>query len=270
MKLIKKSVMTATAVSAVAAMIFGRDAISYVSTAFRGVQDAVKSEVPVEFEVERARDLVAQLVPDIRKCMHKIAEQQVDVESRQLQLSEKEASLNKQKEVILAMQNDLSNGKGEYVYAGLSYTSAEVKQDLERRFDRYKAAESVLMSDKKILEARRQTLAANTQRLSDLNEAKMDLQVKIEQLEARAQTVAAAESVSSLAIDDSSLSQAAKLIEDLNRQLDVKERVMDAEAKFADLIPVEQKRDDAEGDISRQIELHFGLAPKSAAVAKSK
>ncbi len=44
--------------------------------------------------------------------MRKIAEQQVDVESRQMQLAEKEEALKKQKEVILAMQSDVSSGKG--------------------------------------------------------------------------------------------------------------------------------------------------------------
>ncbi len=98
----------------------------------------------------------------------------------------------------------------------------------------------------------------------------MDLEVKIEQLEARVQTVAAAETVSTLAIDDSSLSQAAKLIEDLNKELDVKERVLDAEVKFADLIPVEAQSAKNEEDISKQIEAHFGLTPKTASVAKTK
>ncbi len=62
---------------------------------------------------------------------------------------------------------------------------------------------------------------------------------KIEQLEACVQTASASENVSLLAVDDSSLSQASKLIDDLTRQLDVRERTLDAEVRFADLIPVE-------------------------------
>jgi hypothetical protein len=270
MPVLKKTLIMTSVAAALGAVIFGREATSYVSTAFSGVREAMKSEVPIDFEVARARELVSQLVPDIRECMRKIAEQQVDVESRQMQLAEKELSLKKQKDVILAMQDDLSTGKGEYIYAGLTYSSEEVKQDLENRFGRYKAAENVLMSDLKILEARRQTLTANTQRLSDLNQAKMELEVKVEQLEARVQTVSAAETVSVLAIDDSSLSQAEKLIEDLNRELDVKERVLDAEVKFADLIPVDRQPSLEEGDISKQIEAHFGLTTKSDSVAKTK
>lgn len=269
MRTLKKSLIGSAAVALLGTFVFGRDVVSYAYTGFNNVRNAVKSEVPIEFEVDRARALVGQLVPDIRECMLLIAEQQVDVESRQLTLAEKEASLAKQKDAILTMQADLASGESSFVYAGNSYTSDEVKRDLTNRFERYKAAEGTLSADRKVMEARRQTLVANTQRLSDLNQAKMDLEVKIEQLQARVQTVSAAETVSLLAFDDSSLSHASKLIDDLNKQLDVKERMLDAEVKFADLIPVENVRPEASADISQQIDAHFGRSANSTTVAKT-
>ena len=77
--------------------VFGREAVSYLRAGCRNVQNAVKAEVPVEFEIERAKTLVDQLVPDIRQCMHVIAEQQVDVEHLQQTIAQKDGGIGKQK-----------------------------------------------------------------------------------------------------------------------------------------------------------------------------
>ena len=79
----------------------------------------------------------------------------------------------------------------------------------------------------------------------------------------------AAETVSHLAFDDSNLSHARKLIADLNKQLDVKQRVLDTEAKFADLIPVEEMKPEVAGDLDQQIDEYFGNENQPVAVAKT-
>jgi hypothetical protein len=100
--------------------------------------------------------------------------------------------------------------------------------------------------------------------------AKKELEVKLEQLQARLQTIRAAETVSTLAIDDSNLSHAKKLIADLNKQLDVKEKVLDAEGKFTGLIPVEATESPAAPeDIGQQIDAYFdGDKPADAGLAQ--
>ncbi len=248
--------------------VFGRDAISYVRAGCRNVQNAVKSEVPVEFEIERARTLVDQLVPDIRQCMHVIAEQQVDIEHLTVSVTRKEGDLAKQKDAIMALRTDLGSGKNSFTYASHKYTSGDVKRDLATRFERYKAAEELVAADRQILTAREQTLVANREKLDGLMQAKKELEVKLEQLQARLHTLRAAEAVSQLAIDDSNLSHARKLIEDLNKQLDVKQRVLDAEVKFTGLIPVEKATPAVPADLNQQIDAYFGQPADSAEVAE--
>jgi predicted nuclease with TOPRIM domain len=247
--------------------VFGREAFSYLRTGCRNVQNAVKSEVPVEFEIERAKTLVDQLVPDIRQCMHVIAEQQVDIEHLTAALGRKEGELGKQKEAILALRGDLDSGKSIFTYASRKYSTTDVKRDLATRFERFKAAEEILAADRQILTAREQTLVANREKLDSLMQAKKELEVKLEQLQARLHTVRAAEAVSHLAIDDSNLSHARKLIDDLNKQLDVKQRVLDAEVKFTGLIPVEKAEPTAPANLTEQIDAYFST-DKSADAAE--
>jgi phage shock protein A len=267
--MIKKTLLGIVALAVVGTFVFGRDAVSYVKTGCKNVRNAVKSEVPLEFEIARAQSLVDQLVPDIRNCMRVIAEQQVDVEYRQAALVQKEAALTRQKDAIFAMRTDLASGKTAFQYASHTYSSQEVSRDLANRFERYKSADELIAADRTILQARRQTLVANSEKLDGMLKAKKDLEVKLEQLQARVHTVRAAETASAASIDDSNLSRARALITDLNKQLDVKQRILDAEAKFQGMIPVEEATPAVPVDLNQQIEAYFGATDAASSVAKT-
>lgn len=237
--MIKKAILGTMAFIAVGAFIFGRDLHSYATTAGKQVQGAVKNEVPIEFEIERARAMVEQLIPEIRNSMHVIAEQQVDIEHMTKDVDRKTGELSRQKEAMLSLKSDLEKGGATFQYASRTYTPTDVKHDLAQRFDRYKGADETLKRDREILQARQKSLRAHEQKLDEMLVAKKDLEVQVEQLEARMKTLQAAETVSTLEIDDSELTRVKKLIRELNKQLDVKEKMLDAEGKFVGLIPVE-------------------------------
>ena len=79
--MIKKILMGVGALVILPALFFGKDASSYFRTAKNNMRDAVKQEIPAEFEVDRVKDMVENLVPDIQKCMHVIAERSRRCES---------------------------------------------------------------------------------------------------------------------------------------------------------------------------------------------
>ncbi|MEI8019461.1 MAG: hypothetical protein WCH39_14750 [Schlesneria sp.] len=261
--MLKRSLIGLALAGLLGTFVFGREAVSYVRTGLHNIRGAVKAEVPVKFEIERAQTLVNQLGPDIRLCMHSVAEQQVDIENRRTTLAQKEADLNKQKEAILTLRSDVKSGKPAFVYASHSYTASDVKRDLASRFERFKAAEEVLSADRQILAAREKTLAANREKLDNLLKSRKEIEVQLEQLQARANTVNAAEAVSKLSIDDSNLSNARKLISELNKQLDVKQKMLDVEGKFVGLIPVESTAPVVTADIDKQIDAYFGEASEA-------
>jgi chromosome segregation ATPase len=251
-------------------LVFGRDAFSYFRTSFTSVRDAIKSEVPIEFEIARAREMVENLIPDIRKCMHVIAEEEVNVEDLTTEVARKQTEMNRQKDQILALRTELGSGKSSYHIVNRVYTSDEVKRDLAQRFERFKVAEETLSSKKQILGAREKSLAAAREKLEGMLSSKQDLEVQIEHLEARMKTLQAAETASHVNIDDSQLARAKKLIRDLNKQLDVKERMLDAEGKITGLIPVETATE-VPADLSEQIDSYFehNCQPQPSVAGKS-
>ena len=122
-----------------------------------------------------------------------------------------------------------------------------------------RAAEAALNRDKKIMIAQRDKLRANQQTLEGLVGQKKELEVAIAQLEARFEQIQAEEAISTLAVDDSQLSLAKKLIDDLNIEMDVRMKVLDQEATYrTDLIPVGQENEEEHRDISSEINSYFG------------
>ena len=56
-----------------------------------------------------------------------------------------------------------------------------------------------------------------------------------------------------------------RLIDELNKQLDVKQKVMDSEGKFSGLIPVDVPVDTTTVNITDQIDAYFSHGPADAA-----
>jgi hypothetical protein len=90
---------------------------------------------------------------------------------------------------------------------------------------------------------------------------KRDLEVQLENLDARLKTIQAAQTASNVQLDDSQLGRAKKLIGELNKQLDVAQKMLDADGKFTGLIPVETSNQIPE-DLSNQIDEYFGKGTK--------
>ncbi|MGD9857081.1 MAG: hypothetical protein AB7U20_19200, partial [Planctomycetaceae bacterium] len=78
--MLKKAIMGTMAVATASGFFFGRDAVSYLKTGASSLREAVRYEVPIEFEMERAKKEVADLIPAIHKSLKLVAEQQVEVE----------------------------------------------------------------------------------------------------------------------------------------------------------------------------------------------
>ena len=242
--MIKKAILAGIGICLVGAVFFGRDAFSYFRTTAGRMKDTVRSSVPLDFEIDRARRMVKELVPDIRKNMHVIAKEEVEVEQLRKQIAQTATRLNKERGELVRLKDDLSSGNGVFHYAGRSYSATQVKCDLANRFERFKTTDATLASLKDIEQARVRSLAAAREKLEGMLAAKRKLEVDVEHLEARLKMVEAAQTTSDYAFDDSRLSRVKELITDLRTRLDVAERLTSAEGAFHGEIPLSETASD--------------------------
>jgi chromosome segregation ATPase len=260
--MIKKALLVVIGLGLTTVVLFGRDAASYVATSYHRVTNSVKESVPVEFQIDRARQMVQDLDPEIRHSMHVIAKEEVALEQLNQHIAGAEQQAGKDKREILRLQADLGQNQGVYHYASGTYSANEVKQDLSRRFNRFKVTDDTLANLKNMRDARERNLDAAQQKLAAMINARRNLEVDIQNLEAKRKLVEVAQASSDYVFDDSQLARAKELITDIRTRLDVAAKLANADVN----VPTEIQLEDASpADITDQVAEYFGMGTKDVA-----
>lgn len=254
--MIRKTLFVVGGLGALSVVFFGRDAFSYIWTSVARVKDSVRSSVPLEFEIDRARKLVHNLEPDIRRNMHVIAKEEVEVERLENQIADMDTKIDQQRNDLVRLRGDLAQDKNSYHYAGRHYSTTQVKVDLANRFERFKTNQATLESLRDIHAARERSLAAARQKLEGMLAAKQQLTVDVENLEARLKMIEVAQTTSDYNFDDSQLARAKDLMTDIRTRLSVAEKLVNSDHQFQGEIQLEGPApDDILDQVTEYLEL---------------
>ncbi len=264
--MIKKALFTVVALGLTTVVLFGRDAASYVGTTYDRLTSSVRDSVPVEFQIDRARAMVRDLEPEIRRSMHVIAKEEVALEQLNAQINLSEQKVEKDKREILRLQADLGQGKDIYRYASRSYTTEQVKQDLARRFSRFKVSDETLANLQSMRDARERNLNAAQQKLASMINARRNLEVDVQNLEAKSKLVEVAQASSEYVFDDSQLARAKGLITEIRTQLDVAAKLANADVNVEIEIPLDGT---VPADITDQVAEYFSLGGEKKSLAEN-
>jgi hypothetical protein len=237
--MLKKGLIAGGGLALLLGLFFGRDVFSYVKTTVGWVHSTVKDSVPVQFELERARKMIQDLDPEISQHKREIAREELDLQKLASQVQEDERKLAKNWSEIETLKGDLSRGDSNYVYAGHTYTVKQVETDLTSRFERYQTKEATLQKLGKIVDLRERGLAAAQEKLKAMIAAKRQLEVEVENLEARLKMVEVAKASSEFNIDDSQLSRTRQLLSDIESRIEVDAQLVNADDLVLDEIPLE-------------------------------
>lgn len=254
--MLRKIIFGGLAVALVVGFLFGSESLSYLSTSYERVSDQVQESVPMQFQIDRARKMVRDLEPEIRRSMHVIAKEEVEVQQLDKQIGKAKEKTSKDKSEIIRLQSDLKTGKSAFRYAGHSYTAGEVRQDLSRRFARFKTSDATLGSLCDMRDARQLNLEAARQKLTAMMNAQRQLRVEVENLEAKLKLVEVAQASSDLQLDDSQLARAKQLMTEIRTRLDVAARLANADTHFQNEIPLNAVNSE---DITDQVADYFQL-----------
>jgi len=233
-KMIKVGVLGTAAALLVGGLVFGRDLASYLRSSSRAMSDVMKDNVPIEFQLRRARDLLDDIVPEMQANIRAIAEQEVEIASLRGEIEENTKALAEQKASVGKVRDCLARPGEAFAVGHISYTRDELKDDLSRRFERTKEAEMVLAGKKRLLSNREKSLAAAMQLFEKTRGQRAMLENQIAALESQHKMVQLASVGSGVQVDHSKLAQTEQLIAQIKKQLDVSERVLAHKAKFVE------------------------------------
>lgn len=259
--MLKQLIYTAGAATLVTGVTYLTPLGSYARCATSWLTQSASDAVPLEWEIKRARQMIGDLQPEIANNAKQIAREKVELARLQRQAKECDVQLVKTQSDIERLSDDLRTGDSQYSYAGKTYTSLQVRDDLANRFDRFKTRRETYDRLQQMVAAREASLEAASGRMETMLEAKNRLEVEIENLQARLGSLRMAQTASPLNLDDSQLSRTRQLLDDIAVRIDVEEEVATAVTYQAGQIELDTAT--SEADLLEQISTFLGHPAKA-------
>lgn len=237
----KKAAIGIGSVVVLSGLVFGTSVWSYMRTVSEMAQAAAEDAIPVGLQIERAKDMLRNdLEPEINRLKKEVISLRVDIERKENTHARRADELADQRYAMMKRTEELESGKTTFTVSNVSYSKAEFEKDLETRLNRYEIAEDTFKHESQVLAAKKKALASGEKKIEALIAARTDLQLQVEQLEARVKAVEAEEAINQIHVDDSKLSRIHDLLADLSADVSVREQIVDAEGqRSTDLIPVD-------------------------------
>lgn len=217
----KKLLLTGLAVAAGLFILNHTRLGSYGHTAFGKIKKAAQREVPVEFEIERIRQEIARLTPDMKKHLTGMADEIVAIENLKDEITVSRGNLNKKKEQLRAAAADLKAGveRVSYVYDGRTYRPNQLRERVQRDLASCQRLEKDLVTREQILENKEKGLESAKEQLQAMRDQKAELELAVEQIESEVKAIRVAQAKSKFAIDDSRLSHIKQSLQDLRNRM---------------------------------------------------
>ncbi len=260
--MLRKIFLAGTTLALLSGLTFATPVGSYARCAWNYVTDSAGDAVPLEWELKRARQMITDLQPEIQNNARRIAREKIEVFKLERELSQTDSRLAKAQDEIERLSNDLRGDSSNYTYGGKTYTSVQVKSDLSNRFKRFKTRQQTSDKLEKMLTARQASLRAASERMEAMLDARRQLEVEVENLQARVGALRVAQTSSQLNLDDSALSRSRELLDEIATRIDVEEETMNVDVEYFGGIDLDEPSDEhLLDDISAYID---GLSgPKS-------
>lgn len=261
-KTIKMVLIGGVSVVVIGGLLFGSDLASYMKSSAKSVQTAVKDSVPLEFELQRAQDLLEEVIPEMHANIRLIAQEEVEIAQLKEDITQSGKRLVQQRQKVNTLRQNMDVPSGTATTPGQP-PRTQLAEELSQRFEQLKEAEMVLAGKQRLLVSRQQALQAAMQMLDRSRSQKQLLQDRISGLESQYRLVQAATTASGLHMDNSKLAQTQKLLTQIKKRLDVAERVMAHESRFTETVQAESTVDEKE--LLTQVDDYFAAPAKDAA-----
>jgi chromosome segregation ATPase len=262
--MLKKFTYGAAGVLLVGALLYGGNTLGYVQTAFQSVRNRANDAVPISFQLDAAKGQLAKIDPEIKDMVWQIAKEKAQVKKLATQIAQQDVELEKQYNEMMALKQHVTSGEKFYVATnGKAYTNDRVKDDLSHRFKMYQTAEKTSAKSKEILRLRTSSLDSALAKLEEAKSQKRELEIQVENLAARQKMNEVVITASQINIDNSQLSKARQMLEDIDARLSAEEEMLNLIPKYTGQIPVSENSTENVVDVIEAMDAYFDKAKDS-------
>jgi chromosome segregation ATPase len=261
--MVKKGLLGAALSAGTLFLVFGTSAPSYVRTAFHKVRQNVNDSVPLQFQIDRARQEIENLKPMFDQNKETLARAEVEAKDLENEIGVRQAKLEDSKRSIIAMQQKIKTG--DFRLTGhVADTASSLRAELAQRLDRYDYSADTLKQNHEVLKAKQKIIVAAHEQLSNLKQQKDILLAKLANIEARLRVEEAKQTKNEFNFDDgSTLSRAKKTIADLEGKLNLMSKRSEIDSRYGDLDSPSSYLD-PHRDVVKEVDEKFGDSQPTA------
>ena len=265
-KAFKMLFLTGAVLGGTGFLLFGTNLGSYLGTMASSVKDSVVGAIPVDFELKRAEGLIQKIDPQIDNCKRDVARAQVELEELNSQVGRlEEVTAGEEKKLKSGARLLSGDGTPEVVLASDTPMRRRYERELQRTMDSYRNNQAILKTKRALIARQTEAVAVANQRLAAVRTERENLVDQVRVLKTQQhwiETMAANQKRFDL--DDSALSQAREALTQVQKRLDVAQKMLenDMVAEPEDAVA----KGEPTRDVLKEIREHFG-APTAPAVA---
>jgi chromosome segregation ATPase len=237
----KKVVIATLAVLVGLAVVKGTKIGSYLRMAKKDAVAWVDQQVKYETEIRRLRNDIDQLEKDDAVCYDRVAAQRVDIRTREGDLKNDRASLDKLRDRLQVLRTALRDaGQTEQVsYKGNNYSKDQVERQIDIDYDGYKQLKSSVASKDNFLKSLQKALALNEEKMSQLKQNRQVMLTELQDLENELVELRQVQAASATVVDDSAYGRVKSDIVALKKRLAVDKEKLKVRG-ISDRGPIEQ------------------------------
>lgn len=195
------------------------DLLGYGRMALRKAKDEAKKQIPPEMKIERLRDEISRLGPDMNKHRSAIAAEQVEIEKLRRSIATAKTNLQEREELVKSIRNELKGNASFVSLSGKKVSRERVESQLASHWEAFKQAEGAIKAQEELLQAREENLELGKQKLAQIKMKKEELELKVAQLDSELRKLRLAQTKADFAIDDSQLSRVLRLYDEIDTQI---------------------------------------------------
>lgn len=262
--MLKKLFVTGLVVAAGLFVLSSTRLGSYGWTAWNKTKKAVKAQVPLEFEIERVRQQVAQLVPDMQKNVGKVADEMVAVENLRGEIAFQRKELDKRKSDIRVMADELKSGTERIALGGRTYSRDRIKNRLDADLKSCVRLEEEIKAREQTLEYKERALDVAREQIAGIKLQKQELETEIAKMEAEVKALRLAQSRSTIELDDSRLAHIKASLQEISNRLRSEKIRGDLEGQFSNDPVIKVEKTKSANDVVKEVEDYLGGDTKVA------
>ena len=174
---------------------------SYASTLWTKGQQAVKNQVPRQFELDRIRHELDKIDNDLSAMLGPLAERKVELKHLQAEVERGAVKHTTMRADLLALTQKVEAGTQQISWNGEELTLPEAKGRLAEEFAFFKTFDANLKSRKELLAAQRQNVRRAEAQVSKMRDQKRRWKSRLDELQANEEYLSLQKVVTPLTTD---------------------------------------------------------------------